>query len=145
MPGGPAVQIEFEGLKQLRKDLAAVDKKLVKELGQAYKTIGQMIVSEASSRAAGVGGVAAKSARALTATARATDVSIRINGEKYPWALGGEFGGGPPRSPQFKPWRGNGPEAGYFLYPTIRSSSQKILDGFLEAFDKASQLAFPKK
>lgn len=145
MPGGPAVTIEFEGLKQLRKDLLAVDKNLVKELGQAYKKIGTMIVSAASARAQGLGGVAAKSAQALASTARATDVSIRINGEKYPWALGGEFGGGAPRSPQFKPWRGNGPDAGYFLYPTIRDDSQKILDGFLEAFDKASKLAFPNR
>lgn len=141
MPGGPLIQIEYEGLKQLRKDLLAVDKALVKELGQAYKKIGDMIVTEASARAAGLGGVAAKSAQALASTARATDVSIRIKGETYPYALGAEFGGS---QPQFKPWRGNGPDAGYFLYPTIRDDSQKILDGFLEAFDKASKLAFPK-
>lgn len=136
----PDVRIEVEGLNQLRKDLKAVDAKLVKELGQAYKTIGDMVITAASSRAVALGGVAAKSAQALKATARSTDVTIRLDGQKFPYALGAEFGGS---QPQFKPWRGNGPDAGYFLYPTIRSDSQKILDAFNEAIDKATKLAFP--
>lgn len=138
----PDVRIEVEGLNQLRKDLKAVDGKLVKELGQAYKQIGDMVITAASARAAGLGGVAAKSAQALKATARSTEVTIRLDGQRFPYALGAEFGGS---QAQFKPWRGSGPDAGYFLYPTIRSDSQKILDAFNEAIDKATKLAFPNR
>lgn len=137
------VKIEVPGLNGWRKDLREVDPKLQRELGRAYKAIGGEIVARASSLASSLGGVAAKSAQALKATARATDVSIRLDGERFPWALGAEFGGGPPRTPQFKPWRGSGPDAGYFLYPTIRAESRTILDMFGEAVDAANRQAFP--
>lgn len=138
----PDVTIEVEGLKQLRKDLAAVNKALPKELGQLYKSIGTMVIQDAQNRAFGLGGVANKAASALSASARSTAVVISLNGQKYPYALGAEFGGS---QPQFKPWRGNGPDAGYFLYPTIRADSQEILDAFDAAAAKAYKLAFPKK
>ena len=139
----PNVKIEIEGLAEWRKQIKAIDKDLVKELGQAYKAIATFIVADATAKATGLGGVAAHSAQALTATARSTDVSVKLNGDKYPWSLGGEFGGGPPRTPQFKAWRGNGADAGYFLYPTIHADAQKILDAYAEAFDKVTKLAYP--
>jgi len=44
---------------------------------------------------------------------------------------------------QFRPWRGNGMDAGYALYPTMRDSSEEILDLWVAGIDRLTQKAFP--
>ena len=150
----PDVQIDVEGLNEFRKALKATDKAFVKELGQEYKIIGRMIQSGAAQRAAALGGIAAKSADAVKASASTTALAVKLSsGSKTPWAFGAEFGGGKygagnPKptggyTTQFKPWKGNGPEAGYFLYPTIRAESAHIIEEFDKAIERVAAHAFP--
>lgn len=141
----PDVQIDVEGLKQFRRDLAEIDKGFVKELGQEYKQIGQMIQSGAAARASSLGGVAAKAADAVKATARTSDVSIKLSaGTRTPFAFGAEFGGGAkPTTRQFQPWKGNGADAGDFLYPTIAEKSQQIVTEFEQVVGRVTARAFP--
>lgn len=44
---------------------------------------------------------------------------------------------------QFKEWRGNKAGAGYFLFPTIRSHADEIVEMYGDAIDKISAKAFP--
>lgn len=37
---------------------------------------------------------------------------------------------------QFKPWRGNGDDAGYFLWPAIRQSRDQLLTSYADAIDR---------
>lgn len=147
MPVDASLTIQFEGLADFRRDLKAIDPALVKELGREYKTIGDMLRSEASDRALALGGVAAKAAPAVTSTARTQDVALRLRsavaGEEF--ALGAEFGGGSrPTTRQFQPWRGRGADAGYFLYPAIRDNSAQIIEQFEQVIARATARAFPK-
>jgi hypothetical protein len=80
---------------------------------------------------------------------------IRLGGNRNPEALGAEFGAaqGVLRNTtrgvmegwnQFRPWRGNGSEAGYFLMPTIREDTPQIIEHYLELIDHLARRAFPR-
>ena len=43
----------------------------------------------------------------------------------------------------FEEWKGNGSQAGYFLYDTVRSSSQEITDTYMAAMIQIARDAFP--
>lgn len=142
-----SITVDVEGMRAFRRDIGAVDKEIVKELGRAYKGIGTMIAEDAATKANALGGVAAKAANAVKATARTTDVAVKLNaGARTPFAFGAEFGGGSrPATRQFRPWKGSGKDAGYFLYPTIRDDGAKILHAYEEAVDAATARAFPHR
>lgn len=44
---------------------------------------------------------------------------------------------------QFQPWRGNGANAGYALYPAIRANGERIVDTYGDAIEKITKKAFP--
>lgn len=44
---------------------------------------------------------------------------------------------------QFKPWKGNGANAGYALYPAIRSKIGEVVDSYGDAIEKLAKKAFP--
>lgn len=44
---------------------------------------------------------------------------------------------------QFKPWRGSGQGAGYFLYPAIREKETEAVEMFGDEITKLAQRAFP--
>ncbi len=79
---------------------------------------------------------------------------VSFGGSKFPEAAGVEFGAvrnvlrqrstGSYRGwNQFKAWKGNGSDAGYALFPAIRSSSDEILELGGKAIDDISRKAFP--
>ena len=46
---------------------------------------------------------------------------------------------------QFKPWRGSGQGAGYFLYPAIRDTTPEIVDMYGDAVEQIARKAFPEQ
>lgn len=138
------IKVDVVGLTEFRKALKDAEAKWPKELGRAHKEIGDLVVTGATARAQGLGGVAAKTANAggMKPSARSADVTILLGSARTPFALGAEFGGGArPTTRQFRPHLG---QTGYFLYPTIR---QTIADGSLvekyaEVIDRVAHDAF---
>lgn len=132
-----AAGVRVEGLNELNRALRRMGGK---ELQRELKAVGLEVASDvadtAEVKARALGGVAAKAAPSISATARFTGAGVSIGGAAYPFAGGAEFGGQRrPTTQQFKPWRGNGPDAGYFVYPAIRDHSDQIAEDYLGAVD----------
>ena len=87
--------------------------------------------------------MAAKTAPSIRSLAQQTRAQVSLGGGAYPFAMGAEFGS--VRYRQFKPWRGSNADAGYFLYPTIRSMGQsgEIERLYMDAVEDAVKGAFP--
>lgn len=125
--------IEVHGLAQLNRALRELDSDLPKELRSTNKKVAEKVASGARGRAQSLGGVAAHVAPSLRATAGVRSAGVAGGGAAYPMFGGAEFGSY--RYPQFKPWRGNGSDAGYFLYPEIRDEAPNIEDEYREALN----------
>lgn len=134
--------VQATGLTELRRALKEVGPEAAKEMVKVGRGVAKDVASEAKGKAASLGGVAAKAAPSLKATAGSTSAGVSLGGPSAPWAPGAEFGGGSrPTTQQFKPWRGNGPGAGYFLYPTIRDNDEKIESAYLEGIEDVMRKA----
>jgi hypothetical protein len=133
--------VEVKGLSQLRRALKELGPDFQKELRQAGKDTSIKVAGDARSGALGLGGVAAKSAPAVKNTTLRSNLlgaGVVLDGEKYPMALGAEFGGQRrPTTKQFEPWRGSGSGAGYFVYPAIRNNAAFIEEQYVDAIDGA--------
>lgn len=137
-------RIEVDGLKDLQRELRAVDKDFPKELRLANKGAAEIVADATRASFASRGGVAPKVAPSVKALAQQRSASVKIGGAKYPYAMGSEFGGrGRPRTRQFPPWRGNGEGAGYSLYESIRAQRDKVMDSYGDALDRLTKKAFP--
>lgn len=138
-----------------QRAIAKLPRELQKELRVASKAIASDIASDASARAASQGGVAGLIARYIKARSDRYPVVEMGSRARLPtsgtkWSRkrsgsrqrvvdlmwGAEFGGGPPRTPQFSnhPHRGT---RGYFLYPTVRDRERETLDRWLGALQSA--------
>lgn len=133
--------IDVKGLPQLKKALNELGPDFKKQLRQAGKDASIKVSGDARSGALGLGGVAAKSAPAVKNTTLRSNLlgaGVVLDGERYPMALGAEFGGQRrPTTQQFQPWRGSGSGAGYFVYPAIRDNAAYIEDQYVSALDDA--------
>lgn len=125
--------VRVHGLNELNRTLRSMGPEFQKELKQANKSVAEFVAADARSAALSVGGVAAKTAPSVRASGTNTRAGVSIGGSKYPFAGGAEFGS--VRYKQFAPWRGNSSEAGYFLYPSIRQDSDRILTEYTAALD----------
>lgn len=137
----PRHGVQIEGLREFQQELRRLGDDLPRELGGANKQVADLVVSKATRRASSVSAGARKSAESLTAARMQRIAAIRLGGSRYPFAAGYEFGS--VRYPQFPPFRGSGPTAGYWLYPTIRAEADEIAEVYLELIDAISRLAFP--
>lgn len=134
--------VQILGLKELRRDLRAWDNKAPRLITLAHKQLAVRVSREAKAYGVSQGSVAAKAARSIRANATLTSAAVSLGGTRYPFAMGAEFGSH--RFPQFKPWRGKGEDAGYFLWPTIRAMSTEIEQTYLtEVADVLRKSAFP--
>lgn len=139
--------VEVHGLKEFNKALKEADKKYSKELRAANVAASRRVVTRAKAIAAMRGGVAAKAATSLRALASVKGAQIKLGGDRYPYALGAEFGSLQFR--QFPTWRGNQWVAwgtsgvGYFLHPAIRDQYDEIVEEYGEAIDRIMRDAFP--
>jgi hypothetical protein len=137
------------GLSEFRASLKAVDASLPKEIGRLNKKVGDLIVDQSQSTAAGVGRQAAKAAESLKSSAASTQAFVTIGGNSIAFALGAVFGARKWR--QFKPWRGNQwaegdfPAAGvgYFFVSDVREHRDEIEQMYLDGIAEISRLAFP--
>lgn len=128
--------VRIDGLPELQRALRAVGGGLDKQLREVGKDVAKMVTSEARSRASGLGSVAAKSAPSLRASTAGGGGGVILGGGAHPYALGAEFGGQRrPTTQQFKPWRGSGEGAGYFLYPSIRDNAERIEKEWADGVD----------
>ena len=125
--------VKVTGLAELNKALKALGPEVQKELKDANFEVGSMVVDDARSIAHGLGGVAAKVAPSIKATKTQAGAAVSFGGAAYPFAGGAEFGSH--RYKQFKPWRGSGSDAGYFVYPAIRQDADEIESTYVERID----------
>lgn len=151
------VAVEVEGLKPFVKELKALgDADLSAEFKDANVAVADLIVERARARAAGEGRQAKAAAKTLRAVKSKVRAEVVMGGTKAPWVYGAEFGSyqDKPRRrttgtyrgfKQFKPWRGSGENAGWFLYPAIRASTDDVVDLYGDRLDELVAKAFPDK
>lgn len=125
--------IQVEGLDELVRAFKKVEGNLGAELRDTNKKVAEGVADKARGNAASLGGVAAHVAPSLKASAGARSAGVAGGGAAFPMFGGAEFGS--LRYPQFQPWRGNGSDAGYFLYPAIRDEAPHIEDEYRKALD----------
>ena len=136
--------IQVKGLTEFRKSLKDLNSQFPRELAKINQDVAKDVADAAQSAAQNLGGVAAKSAPAISAVRSQVVSAVKLNGAAYPYALGAEFGS--VKYKQFKAWRGNGSDAGYFLFPTIRKKVDdgSIINKYADAIDKLAKSAFPQ-
>ncbi len=138
--------VAVTGVKEANAALRRVGPELRKEFKKATRDIAGTVAGDARSKAQGLGGVAAKVAPSIKpvsgGTQNATGAGVAFGGANYPMGPGAEFGSY--RYKQFKPWRGSGPGAGYFVYPAIRDNSEYIFRSFDQAAQRLISREFPQ-
>lgn len=134
--------VEVEGLRDLSRALKELGPDAQKELRSASKEVAGFVARDASSAAHSLGGVAAHVAPSIRAVGGVGGAGVSFGGSAYPMAGGAEFGS--VRFKQFQPWRGSGSDAGYFVYPSIRQDSDRIVTEFTHAVNKVIERRFPQ-
>jgi hypothetical protein len=136
------VGIKVNGLTEFRKELRKLDDKgFTDQLKDANYAIAELVVTGAKGKAGALGKMQARAAETLKPSRQAARAQVTAGGARAPFFFGAEFGSG--KYHQFQPWRGGGPGAGYFLYPTIRAETVPILGIYSEAVKKITATAFP--
>lgn len=131
--------VNVEGLAELQKALRSLPKELRRDLTRANRMAASLVAQRARSRAIAQGSTAAHAAPSIRASATQTSAGVAIGGGSHPEALGAEFGS--LRFKQFKPWLGSGPDAGYFLYPTIRNDEGAWIEPYEDLIDTITRKA----
>lgn len=144
-------RVTVDGLRDLQRDLRAIDRNLPKELRRANLEAAKVVADATRESFASRGGVAPKVAPSVKALAQQRSASVKIGGARYPYALGSEFGGGKygagnPTSrgghtTQFPPYK----KGGYSLFPSIKETSEEVLRVHAEAVDRLVAKAFPNR
>lgn len=154
-PVTTADTVRVEGLDELRRELRRLDDAgLSDRLKDANQRAAQIVVRRAQQRAAALGRMEIKAAETLRPARQAARAVVTLGKASVPFALGAEFGAGRnvQRTTQrgtvlgwnqFKPWRGNGADAGYFLWPGIRDSTDEVLEAYGEEMERITRDAFP--
>jgi hypothetical protein len=142
--------INVIGLKELQRELKNLDADWPKELRKANKEAAEMVATRARRSFARGRGVAPKVVPSIRALAQARSAAVKIGGQRFPFAMGAEFGGGKYRkgrptsaggyTTQFLPHRG---KRGYHLYPTLRDSTDEVVDIYGDLVDALTRRAFP--
>lgn len=148
--------VKVDGLTELNRALKAIGPDAQKELREASKKVAEFVADDARAAAHTIGGVAAHVAPSIKPVGGVAGSGVAMGGARYPMAGVAEFGAyGSTKSgwyansnregrPQFKPWRGNSSDAGYFLYPAIRQDADRIETEFTHAIDDIIQRRFPQ-
>lgn len=133
--------VKVDGLTELNRALRAIGPEAQRELRDASRKVAGFVASDASAAARSLGGVAAHVAPSITAVGGVSNAGVAFGGSAYPMAGGAEFGS--MRFKQFKPWRGSGHEAGYFVYPSIRRDEDRIVTEYTDAVEQVISRNFP--
>jgi hypothetical protein len=150
-----AVRLDVEGLAELRRELKKLEdaKEFEAELKDVNKRVGDLVVAGARAHASTPMERAA--AASLRSSRAASKAQVLGGSARVPFFGGAEFGAmqnqmrvsvrGPYEGlNQFHPWKGNGRDAGYFLYPAIRAAEAEIVDMYGEGLEAITARAFPK-
>lgn len=126
-------EVKVDGLAELNRALRRMGPEFQKELKGANLDVAQLVAEDARAAARSLGGVAAKTAPSIQAKGYTQSAGVALGGPGYEFAGGAEFGS--IRFKQFQPWRGNGSDAGYFVYPSIRADLERIETEYTAAID----------
>lgn len=149
-----AGKVELAGVKSFRQELRRIDKELPKELRKVHLAAAKIVAEGTRASFASRPKVTSAVATSVKALAGQQSASVRIGGTgKAEAALGHEFGGGRfgkgrpspagGHTTQFPAWRGAGADAGYSLYPTLRSKTDDLVDLYGDALEEIARAAFP--
>ncbi len=135
-----ADRIEVTGLKELRRELKAVDAAFPKQLQQANKKAAELVAEGTRAAFNSMAGSAPKVAPKVAALAQQTRAQVRVGGGSgvgAEVAMGNLWGS--KRFKQFPP-----PVAGgYALYPTIAARTDEIVEAYADEIDDLLKRAFP--
>lgn len=136
--------VKIEGLREVRSELRELDDGFNRKLKDAYQRVANEVTDASQYRARSEGGVAAFVAPSIKSGTSVNAAVIRLgvgtltrkDGSTVRASLvapGAEFGSS---YKQFRPWRGNGEDAGYFIYPTIRERRPEIAEAAAYEFEQ---------
>ena len=153
MPTLKSGTVAVHGLDELRRELKKLDgDQATNALKDANFAVAELVTKGAQGRASTKMEV---SAAATLRPARQAARAQVTGGSGIAYFGGAEFGamrnqmranvnGSPGLGfNQFRPWRGSGAGAGYFLFPTIASSTDEIVETYGKAIDEITKAAFP--
>lgn len=145
---------KFRNVDGLYKTLSTLPKEASSTLRKASVVIAGDVATQAAGLARQVGGVAKYVAPTLKARSDRIPKVVMGGSKRLPGPpgpnqtvgnviFGAEFGGQRRKTTmQFDPWRGNGKDAGYFLWPTIRAEYDTVVERYgaalKEAVDRAA-------
>lgn len=132
-----ADRIEVEGLRDLQRELRALDADAPKELRKANLEAAEVVAQATRQSFSSRGGVAPKVAASVRAVAQQRNASVKIGGARFPYALGSNFGS--LRYKQFP--RPTKPD--YSLFVSIKAKRDDVLDTYDDALKKLTKKAFP--
>lgn len=135
-----SAQIGVQGLKEFRRELKALESTMPRELTKAGKRVAEMVAKDARASFASRSGVASEVPDAVKSSG-AGGASVILDTGRAPSILGHEFGSN--RFTQFPVWLGNDMDAGYSLFPTIRSNRERIVETYGDELDHLAARAFP--
>lgn len=144
---GPVMHVE--GLYEIRKALASLDREYRKAFDAALRGAAQPIAEDAKKRYRALhprSGPTKGSQRGIRGTVVKAQPTVYLGSPKYPYILGQEWGSKQHR--QFPPWipspYGQG-AVGRFFWPAVLDGGERLYDTILEAVDQANDLHFPGK
>lgn len=130
-------------LAVVRKSLLKIDKRLTKELQKVNKESATEIAERARSEyARWYQPLSGKHQKGIKALATQTKAQVRLDSTARGAGglLGQEFGG---QAARFREWAGNGGEAGYFFYPSVRDELPAMMERYDERMGALLRVAFP--
>lgn len=148
-----AEAVRIEGLTEFRKELRKVaGKDGLAALKAVNVKVAEMIVERTKPK---MGKRSTRSAASLKAAKTGNAAFVRGGGKNAPMFGGVEFGAyrNQPRRVargtvsgwnQFEMWRGNASDAGYFLYATVRASSEEVVQMYRDGMIDVARGAFPE-
>lgn len=139
------LQVDIEGMKEFRKHIKSVDKRLTKEIGRMHKQLASDVVMPAVRDRAGQSRTALSGGTTRLGSAGARDIKPKgtqkaaqiVAGKKTPYMMGHEWG---------SKTYGQFPSAtkeGYIIRPAIAEKRPEVLEKYGEALDAAVKPAFP--
>ena len=151
--------IEVKGLAELQAELKKVDAKLPRELTKAHKRVAMTVMAEAQSTMSALNVPKAdEAATGMKPAGGQKWAGIKLAAEN-PYVRAVEFGtswhrvfgrwveASKMKRRVYQPWGGNGEDAGYALYPTLRQflRTPRFEETYHGALDDVYAKAFPER